>query len=57
MVSGMLHQGLAGTPGLKGGDVEKSGTAAEFHTISDKARAVAGGVLEAIMRKYGGSLT
>lgn len=57
MVRGMLHQGLAVTPGFKCGDVDPRGTAAEFHTISDKARAVAGGVLEAIMRKYGGSLT
>lgn len=56
MVRGMLHEDLTVTPGFKCGDVDPRGTAAEFHTISDKARAVGGGVLEAIMRKYGGKL-
>lgn len=54
MVRGMLCQGLTVTPGFKCGDIDPRGTAAEFHTISDKARAVGGGVLEAVMRKYGG---
>lgn len=56
MVRGMLHEGLMVTSGFKCGDVDPRGAAAEFHTISDKARAVGGGVLEAIMRKYGGML-
>jgi xanthine dehydrogenase accessory factor len=37
------------TAGLKLGDVDPRGEESYCHTISDKARAVAGGVLEAIL--------
>ena len=53
MLRGMLHEGICVTPGFNCGDVDPRGTEVDFTTISDKARAVGGGVLEAVMRKYG----
>ena len=53
MIRGMLHEGIQVTPGFKCGDVDPRGREADYTTISDKARAVAGGVLEAILRRYG----
>jgi len=38
--------------GLKLGDIDPRGDAGYCYTISDKGRAIAGSVLEAIMRKY-----
>ena len=46
MLRGLLHDGLAVTPGFKIADIDPRGEAADFRTISDKARAIAGGVLE-----------
>lgn len=34
------------------GDIEPRGTEVDWHTISDKARAIGGGVLEAIMHEF-----
>ena len=56
MVRGMLAEGVEVTPGFKCGDVDPRGEAASCTTISDKARAIGGGVLEAILRRYGGKL-
>lgn len=53
MIRGMLHEGVQVTPGFKCGDVDPRGREADCTTISDKARAVAGGVLEAVLRRYG----
>ncbi len=53
MIRGMLHEGIQVTPGFKCGDVDPRGREADYTTISDKARAVAGGVLEAVLRRYG----
>ena len=50
MVRGLLHGGLAVRAGEKLADVDPRVPAVDVHTLSDKARAVAGGVLEAIMR-------
>jgi len=48
VVRGLLHEGLSVTPGLKIGDIDPRGVPEYCFTISDKARAVGGGVLEAI---------
>ena len=49
VVRGLLYPGLAVTPGMKVGDVDPRGERANCFTISDKALAVAGGVLEAVV--------
>ena len=56
MIRGMLAEGIPVTPGFKCGDVDPRGQQADHTTISDKAWAVAGGVLEAILRRYGNRL-
>ena len=48
-VRGMLNPGIEITEGFKIGDIDPRGEEADHMTVSDKARAVAGGVLEAIM--------
>jgi xanthine dehydrogenase accessory factor len=49
MVRGLIADGLQVARGRKIGDIEPRGRAVDPGTISDKGRAVAGGVLEAIM--------
>lgn len=49
ILRGLLHDGLRVTPGMKVGDVDPRGEREHCFTISDKARAIAGGVLEAIL--------
>lgn len=49
MVRGMLFPGLTVREGTKVGDVDPRGATANYLNISDKARAIAGGVLEAIL--------
>ncbi len=46
---GLLRDGLEVEAGLKVGDLDPRGSVANCFTISDKARAVGGGVLEAIL--------
>lgn len=50
VVRGLLHDGLKVTAGLKIGDVDPRGEREYCFTIGDKARAVGGGVLEALGR-------
>jgi xanthine dehydrogenase accessory factor len=50
VVRGMIYPGLAVKKGTKIGDIDPRGQGVDCHTVSDKARAVAGGVLEAILR-------
>ena len=45
---GLLHDGLIVPAGFKIADIDPRGEEAEHLTISDKARAIAGGVLEAL---------
>ena len=45
---GLLHDGLSVPDGFKIADIDPRGEEADHTTISDKARAIAGGVLEAI---------
>ncbi|TET36768.1 MAG: EF2563 family selenium-dependent molybdenum hydroxylase system protein [Planctomycetota bacterium] len=49
-VRGMLHGGLKVTKGLKVGDIDAAAEHAHCFTISDRANAIAGGVLEAVLR-------
>ncbi len=45
---GLLHDGLTVPEGFKIADIDPRGQEADHLTVSDKARAIAGGVLEAI---------
>lgn len=47
---GLLHDGLEVPEGFKIADIDPRGEAADHLTVSDKARAIAGGVLEAVDR-------
>ncbi len=49
VVRGMLHDGLVVSNGQKVGDIDPRAIVEYCFTISDKARAVGGGVLEAIL--------
>lgn len=49
MVRGMLQEGLFVKEGMKSGDIDPRGKKANCLTVSDKARAIGGGVLEAIL--------
>lgn len=52
MVRGMLHANIKVESGTKVGDIDPRGNKVDFRAISDKARAVGGGVLEAILHRY-----
>lgn len=52
VLRGILHDGLTVEPNMKVGDVDPRAAPGNCLTVSDKARAIAGGVLEAVMRKY-----
>jgi len=54
MIRGLLQDGVPVTEGLKAGDVDPRGEAADFTTVSDKALAIGGGVLEAVMSYVSG---
>lgn len=52
VLRGLIRDGTRVSEGLKLGDVDPRGKREYCYTISDKARAIAGSVLEAIMRVY-----
>ena len=52
MVRGMLHDGLEVPDGFKIADIDPRGEGVEYNTPSDKAYAIAGGVLEAVDRFF-----
>jgi xanthine dehydrogenase accessory factor len=52
LLRGLLYPGLIVKKGLKVGDIDPRGAEIDPRVISDKARAVGGGVLEAIMHRY-----
>jgi xanthine dehydrogenase accessory factor len=52
VLRGILRDGVRVTEKMKAGDIDPRGTRENCFTISDKARAIGGGVLEAILRKY-----
>lgn len=49
LLRGLLYPGLQVKAGMKVGDVDPRGTKIDWLTISDKARAIGGGVLEALL--------
>ena len=53
VVRGMLPDGTPVTRGMKSGDVDPRGIVAYCETVSDKARAIGGGVLEAVLMLTG----
>ena len=52
VLRGILHDGLPVVPNMKVADVDPRALRENCLTVSDKARAIAGGVLEAILIKY-----
>ena len=52
VLRGLLADGTAVHAGMKAGDVDPRGVREYCDTVSDKALAIAGGVLEAILRLY-----
>lgn len=52
VLRGLIRDGTRVSKGLKLGDVDPRGRKEYCYTISDKARAIAGSVLEAILRVY-----
>jgi len=52
MVRGLIRPGTRVPGGCKIGDIDPRGAAASCSTISEKARAVGGAVLEAILHRY-----
>lgn len=49
VLRGMLQEGITVFAGMKAGDVDPRGEAVEYRNVSDKARAIGGGVLEALL--------
>ena len=52
IVRGLLRDGVKVTKGMKVGDIDPRGKRENCFTISDKARAIGGGVLEAILHRF-----
>ncbi len=52
ILRGLIRPGSQVTPGLKVGDVDPRGRVEYLHTISDKARALGGSVLEAVLARF-----
>lgn len=52
MIRGLIRNKTTVTQGLKIGDIDPRGKDASFTTISEKARAIGGTVLEAILSEY-----
>lgn len=49
ILRGLVRDGLEVTPGMKVGDIDPRAAREHCFTISDKSRAIAGGVLEAVL--------
>ena len=54
VIRGLLRDGTEVWKGMKLGDVDPRGIKAHCHTISDKARTISGGVLQAILERFNG---
>jgi len=52
VIRGLLREGMEVHKGLKAGDVDPRGLRENCYTISDKARAIGGSVLEAILARF-----
>ena len=55
VLRGLLRSGLRVSPGLKLGDIDPRGSGEQCYLVSDKALAIAGGVLEAACALLGGA--
>lgn len=55
-IRGLLQDGVPVTKGLKSGDVDPRGEMVDHMTVSDKALAIGGGVLEAVLSYAGDRL-
>ena len=53
VLRGMIRPGIPVTEGLKIGDIDPRGVKEHCYTISEKALAISGGVLEGILRVFG----
>lgn len=53
VVRGILPDGTPVAAGMKSGDVDPRGVVESCYTVSDKARAIGGGVLEAVLKLTG----
>ena len=53
VLRGLIHPSVTVSKGLKVGDIDPRGERAFCFTVSEKALAIAGGVLEGILRSYG----
>lgn len=53
VLRGLIHEGVEVREGLKIGDIDPRGVVDCCFTISEKARAIGGAVLEGILRRYG----
>ena len=53
MIRGLLRDGIQVQAGMKAGDIDPRGEREYCYAISDKARAIGGGVLEAILHVFG----
>lgn len=53
VLRGLLQEGVSVTRGMKSGDIDPRCEPSHCRTVSDKARAVGGGVLEAVCRLTG----
>lgn len=54
VIRGLLRDGTKVWEGMKLGDVDPRGIKAHCYTISEKARTISGGVLQAIMERFNG---
>ncbi len=52
VLRGIIHPAVTVTPGMKIGDLDPRGVVEHCFTISDKALAIGGAVLEAVLAKY-----
>ena len=52
VVRGLLREGVVVKKGMKVGDIDPRGKKEHCFSISEKARAIAGGVLEAILYRF-----
>ena len=52
VLRGLIRSGTPVAAGLKIGDVDPRGVPLYYQTISEKARAIAGAVLEGILRRF-----
>ena len=52
VIRGLLRDGIEVHKGMKAGDIDPRGTKEHCYTISDKSRAIAGGVMEAILSHF-----